>query len=96
MSLNEQDNAKPEPPAQRAQVHGPEEEQKMLPHQPGYRDSTFSGVDIPLWVQRVLRRLHCNLGHPPKEVLVRQLATAELRMPHFKALVICGVKFAYE
>ena len=49
----------------------------MLPHQPGYRDITFPGVDIPLWVQQVLRRLHCNLGHPPKEVLVRQLATAK-------------------
>ena len=78
-SLNEQDNAKPEPPAQRAQVPEPEEERKMLPHQPGYRDITFPGVDIPLWVQQVLRRLHCNLGHPPKEVLVRQLAIVRVK-----------------
>ena len=48
----------------------------MLPGQAGYRDISFPGSDAPTWVHQVLRRMHTNLGHPPREVLVRQLATA--------------------
>ncbi|CAE7250405.1 TY5A [Symbiodinium natans] len=75
-SLKPEDNARPEA-AKAPARHQPEvDDERMLPHQPGYRDISFPGVDIPAWVQQVLRRVHVNLGHPPREVLVRQLATA--------------------
>ena len=75
-SMNPSDDAQPEPPRQPAQPEQVDVSDRMLPHQPGYRDISFPGIDVPMWIQQVLRRLHCNLGHPPKEVLVRQLALA--------------------
>ena len=76
-SLNPEENAQPE--AQRKpnnEPPQPDAADKMLPGQAGYRDISFPGSDAPTWVQQVLRRMHTNLGHPPREVLVRQLATA--------------------
>ena len=76
-SMNDEENDKPEPAKVR---HTPPEattNDEMHPNQPGYRDITFPGVEPPRFMQQVLRRLHCNLGHPPRETLVRQLATAK-------------------
>ena len=75
-SLNPKDDAAPEPPRLATMPEEVETTDRMLPHQPGYRDISFPGIELPQWVQQVLRRLHCNLGHPPKEVLVRQLTLA--------------------
>ncbi|CAE7226683.1 unnamed protein product [Symbiodinium sp. CCMP2592] len=76
-SMNDQENELPEQPKNRPEPREGEPHEKMHVHQPGYRDITFPGVDIPSWMQQVLRRLHCNLGHPPKETLVRHLAIAK-------------------
>ncbi|CAE7400233.1 FMN2 [Symbiodinium sp. KB8] len=76
-SLNPEENAQPE--AERKPNNRqpqPDDADKMLPGQAGYRDISFPGSDAPTWVHQVLRRMHTNLGHPPREVLVRQLATA--------------------
>ncbi|CAE7222193.1 unnamed protein product [Symbiodinium sp. CCMP2456] len=75
-SLNPEQNLQPEAPRPQNDVAQPDAEDQMKPHQPGYRDISFPGANIPDWVQQVLRRVHTNLGHPPREVLVRQLATA--------------------
>ncbi|CAE7314402.1 unnamed protein product, partial [Symbiodinium sp. CCMP2592] len=78
-SLNEEDDAKPEPAkAPTAGPMQPDEQDVMRPHEPGYRDISFPGVtdEVPRWMRGVLRRLHVNLGHPAKETLVRQLVLA--------------------
>ena len=79
-SLNEQDNLMPEkaqgPSVANARLEE-EEEDALRPHQPGYRDIRFPGLkDVPKWILQVLRRVHTNLGHPSREVLIRHLAHA--------------------
>ncbi|CAE7832499.1 unnamed protein product [Symbiodinium sp. CCMP2592] len=76
-SMNDKDNDQPEPAKVRVTPPEADTNEEMLPNQPGYRDISFPGVDIPKFIQQVLRRLHCNLGHLPKETLVRHLATAK-------------------
>ena len=54
-----------------------DEDEEARPWEPGASDVTFPGVpdsQCPAWVKRVLRRMHCNLGYPPKASFVRQLA----------------------
>ena len=78
-SLNEEENLRPEPPRPTGQVRQDSIEPNdiMQPHQAGYRDISFPGAtDLPRWMANVLRQLHTNLGHPAKEILVRQLVLA--------------------
>ncbi|CAE7353272.1 GIP [Symbiodinium sp. CCMP2592] len=76
-SLNPEENQQPEAAKKTNDaVVLPDKEDQMLPGHPGYKDINFPGSDAPTWVHQVLRRMHTNLGHPPKEVLVRQLVTA--------------------
>ena len=76
-SLNPQENELPEQARPKPEPSGGDPQDMMRPHQPGYRDISFPGVELPDWLKQVLRRVHCNLGHPPKETLVRHLAAAK-------------------
>ena len=78
-SLNPEDNKKPEPEIAPKMMLQPEtdEAEKLLPHQPGYRDISFPGAsDVPKWMMQVMRRIHTNLGHPPAATLIRHLSAA--------------------
>ncbi|CAE7457471.1 unnamed protein product, partial [Symbiodinium necroappetens] len=75
-SLNETENAKPEPTVKTTQKEDKVDDTEVLrPHEPGYRDITFPGAPAaPRWLLQVLRRVHTNLGHPSTATLVRHLA----------------------
>ncbi|CAJ1336414.1 unnamed protein product, partial [Effrenium voratum] len=63
-SYNPEEDKKPEATLAK-QLPSPEE--KLQPHQPGYKDITFPEVSdaaVPQWIRSVLKRLHVNLGHP--------------------------------
>ena len=82
-SLDPTENLQPEskhvPSASRAkQTEELDGADALLPFQAGYRDITFPGLDreTPKWLLQALRRIHTNLGHPPKEALVRHLVHA--------------------
>ena len=80
-SLDEQANLKPESESIRKAAKPMEQDgdetDQLRPHQPGYRDIRFPGLkDVPKWILQVLRRVHTNLGHPSKEVLIRHLSYA--------------------
>ena len=75
-SMNPEENKQPEAARKPNNEPPPSHEDQMTPNQPGYRDISFPGSDAPTWVQQVLKRMHTNLGHPPREALVRQLVTA--------------------
>ena len=82
-SLDPTENLQPEskhvPSASRAkQTEELDSADALMPFQAGYRDITFPGLDreTPKWLLQALRRIHTNLGHPPKEALVRHLVHA--------------------
>ena len=75
-SLNETENAKPEPTVKMTPKEDKVDDTEVLrPHEPGYRDITFPGAPAaPRWLLQVLRRVHTNLGHPSTATLVSHLA----------------------
>ena len=82
-SLDESANLQPEPKhvpeASRArQTEEFDAADALQPYQAGYRDITFPGLDreTPKWLLQALRRIHTNLGRPPKETLVHHLVHA--------------------
>ena len=92
-SYNPEEDKKPEATLAK-QLPSPEE--KLQPHQPGYKDITFPEVSdaaVPQWIRSVLKRLHVNLGHPGNEALVRHLAQAGASGPalHGARHLRCGV-----
>ncbi|CAE7255028.1 PSMC3, partial [Symbiodinium sp. CCMP2456] len=55
-SLNEQDNELPEQPKPKPEAPGGDPQDQMRPHQPGYRDISFPGVELPAWLKQAPRR----------------------------------------
>ena len=76
-SLNPTEDTKPEAAVATKPQTEIEENDMLKPHQPGFRDISFPGLQAaPKWLLQVMRRLHTNLGHPSTATMVRQLTSA--------------------